>query len=105
MVPADSTLSGCPLEANQTCRPEIDPIAHAVRVGLLIYLAPVLLLVAIIGVTGIAAGQVARLTRKIVGFARNHRGAIEGRDAAVPLAAIGVRPILAIRRNRSRVIR
>jgi hypothetical protein len=108
MVPVKSILSGCPLERNGTCRRGADPVAYAVRVALVVYLSPVLLLVAAIGVTGMAAGQVVRLAGKLVGFARG-RDSSAGARARAALTArppvIGVRPIMAVRRTRSRVTR
>jgi hypothetical protein len=109
MVPEDPTAPGlalgvdpCPLE-NPTGR--VDLVRYAVHAALAVYLLPVLMLVAVIGLVSIAVNRVASVLVKATrALARREGWPTYSRFRPQP-QVIGTRPAGRAHRKRTRVIR
>jgi hypothetical protein len=86
-------------------RDRLDPVRVAVQVALVLYLLPVILLVATIGVTAIVVGRLARMTAKAADTLKfgPDRHSLPG--SRTDGTVIGTRPIARWKRKPSRVIR
>lgn len=99
------TMSELAPNPDTSPRGRIDPVRFAVQGVLALYLLPVVLLVAAIGVISIAAGQSARLIAKAVGRLTPGQSRASLQSPQAHGRAIGSRPISGQRTRRTRIIR
>ncbi len=105
MVSEKPTMPGLSTDPAIVTGSQSDPVRVAVQVALVVYLLPVILLVAAIGVLAIAAGPLAKMASKVWAVL------VPGNDRLVPRSfiyqerLIGSRPITQDKRKRSRAIR
>jgi hypothetical protein len=105
MVSVDPTMPGQPAEQTTSLPSPVDPVRRVVHLVLCLYLMPVILLVAAIGLIGIVVERLATGLRAFVraiapGKVGETRPGITVKDRV-----IGVRPVSVWNRRRSRVIR